>query len=231
MVHMQRSLTQQEHSTARHKAPFPDLPGSPGEGEAELGGACPFVLICPRACTELPAPGCLSEGVSNATTHTWHCQHGVQLHSESHGSSTGRQDTPEPNQAPSISSATRRMLSTLRALSGKDAHTPQHIAQNKLWLTTSAAPSQGLDKLFPWRTGKPKSLSTALKTAGQSFAQTSELCLQAACFQKPENHQSRELKVIKLPAASAIPQGFTWSMRHHKSVNSFHTAMVLENAL
>lgn len=45
--------------TASQKAPFPDLPGSTGEGKAELGVACLFALICPSPCTELPAPGWL----------------------------------------------------------------------------------------------------------------------------------------------------------------------------
>lgn len=130
---------------ARQKAPFPDLPGSTGEGKAELGVACPFVPICLRPCTELPAPGWPPARESAMPPHVaLPARSTVTLWEPEELRRTGRQDTPE------------REATTLNQLCyNKDTQCPegthtwrdtsQHIPDKKLWLTRSAAPSQGLD--------------------------------------------------------------------------------------
>lgn len=140
--------------TARHKAPFPDLPGSTGDGKAELGVACPLVLICPRACTELPAPGCLQQGVSNASTRGTASRSTVTP-SESHRSRTGRIHRMGTNHPQSAlhNKDTQCPGGTLsEGCSQSSAHTRKETLVKQKCSSIS-----GPGQLFPGRTGKPKS--------------------------------------------------------------------------
>lgn len=141
-----KALTQSnQQKRAGHKGPFPDLPGSTGEGRGELGAACPFVPVCLRPCTELPAPGWPPARQSAVPARVALPAPRTVTPSESQSSSGEGQDTTECEPT-----TLTQLCYNKDTRCPEGTHTSQHIPEKKLWLTRSAAPSQRWTAV-PWK--------------------------------------------------------------------------------